>query len=57
MILSFMICSVVWYVVQREENKKVIVEMTLRPVLALQNKQIGVQALLKASSSVIFVLV
>lgn len=57
MILSFMICSIVWYVVQGEENKKVIVEMTLRPVLALQNKQIGVQALLKASSSVIFVLV
>lgn len=39
MILSFMICSIVWYLVQKEENKKVIVETTLWPVLALQNNQ------------------
>lgn len=41
---------------KKEENKKVIVEMTLRPVLALQNNKIWVQASLKALSSVIVIL-
>lgn len=35
MILHFMICSIVWYLVQKKENKKVIVEMTPRAVFRI----------------------